>query len=343
MGLQGGLIVGPSILGRNKNFAEKFMPENRQFVVRNLGIMGFMFFLFIAGVKMDMTYIRRAGRKHIYLAIYGVIIPSAFTTVVALATRDQMDESLAKVSTLGGVISAFAITSFPVLSPILKELNLLSSEVGRLAMSTAIIGDIIGLIAIVSFEAVKQGEVHPMNGVWYLVSLICLAIFLYTAIRWLMQWIVSRTPDGKPVGQGYVVGILVLVGAMGFLTDFFGMAIANGPLWLGLVIPDGPPLGATLVERTETFVAYFLMPFSFAVVGMYTDVSMLTAVGWAGVGPLFAMVATAYITKVIGSLVPAMFYNIPFKDSLTFSLILSLRGQVELLLFLHWIDKMVCP
>ncbi|KAK3206611.1 hypothetical protein Dsin_020657, partial [Dipteronia sinensis] len=335
----GGIIVGPSILGRNKKFTDNIFPDNAQFVVKNIGVMGFMFFLFLSGVKMDMTYIRKSGRKQFYMALISIILPSATVTIVGILTRKYMDKELARVSSIGAVASTLAISSFPVLHPILKELNLLSSEIGRLAMSTAIISDVMGINAIIAFEAVKQGEVHPMNGVWYLISLAVLLIFLFTVVRRAMKWIVHKTPEGKPVSQGYVVAILALVMGMGFLTDMFGIAIANGPLWLGLVIPDGPPLGATLVERTETFVAQFLMPFSFAVVGLYTDVFAMGEMGWSGMAPLLAMVVTGYVSKVIGTMLPAMLYDIPFKDSLTLSLILSLRGQVELLLYIHWIDK----
>ncbi|XP_074355909.1 cation/H(+) antiporter 24-like [Apium graveolens] len=54
-----------------------------------------------------------------------------------------------------------------------------------------------------------------------------------------------------------------------------GLAIANGPLWLGLAVPDGPPLGATLVEKSETFLWEILMPFSYVYIGLYTDVFSL--------------------------------------------------------------------
>ncbi|KAH7550533.1 hypothetical protein JRO89_XS13G0211300 [Xanthoceras sorbifolium] len=337
----GGIIIGPSILGRNKKFTAEFFPDNAQFVLKNLGIMGFMFFLFLAGVKMDMTYVRRSGKKQFYIALCGVILPTVTVAIVAFVTRKYMEKDLARISSIGAISSSLAITSFPVLNPILRELNLLSSEVGRLAMSTAIISDLIGINAIIAFEAVKQGEAHHMNGVWYLISLVILMVFFFTVVRRIMKWIVHRTPEGKAVSQGYVVAILVGVMAMGFLTDMFGMAIANGPLWLGLVIPDGPPLGATLVERTETFVVHFLMPFSFAVVGLYTDVFAMGAVGWSGLAPLFAMVLTGYVSKVVGVLLSSLLYEIPFRDSLTLSLVLSLRGQVELLLFIHWIDKMI--
>lgn len=317
------------------------LPDNSQLVVRSVGIMAFMYFMFIAGIKMDFTLLKRCGRKHVYIAVTGVIIPTVTSAAVAFLTRKSMDPELAKVSSIGAITTSLAVTSFPVLNPILKDLNLLSSEMGRMAIVTAVIGDAIGINIVIAFEAVKQGEGDSVDAVWYLISLVILLAFICIAVRRTMLWIVHKTPVGKPVSQGYIVGILLGVLVMGFLTDMFGMAIANGPLWLGLVIPDGPPLGATLVERTETLIMEIFMPFAFAVVGMYTDVYAMFEFGWSGLSPLFGMIVTGYISKLLGTLIPSLLCQMPFRDSLTLSLMMSLRGQVELLLYIHWIDKLI--
>ncbi|KAF5726390.1 hypothetical protein HS088_TW22G00068 [Tripterygium wilfordii] len=339
--LIGGIFVGPSLLGRNKTFSTRLFPENTKFVVRNMGIMGFMYFLFISGVKMDLTLVKKSGRKHVAIATFGVLAPLLAVLGLAYIIRPQMDKELAKHSSIGAVASSVAIPAFPVLFPILKELNLLSSEVGRMALSTAIISDAIGLNAIVAFEAIKQGEADSKSAIWYVISTIVLAIFMVTAVRKFMIWIIERTPEGKPVDQSYVTVILLGVLIIGFLTDMFGIAIANGSLWLGLVIPDGPPLGSTLVDKTETFIMEILMPFSFAYIGLFTDVYSMASIGWSGVAPLFYMVLIGYAFKFIATLLPSLFYNIPLRDSLTLSLIMSLRGQVEILVYVHWMDKKI--
>ncbi|KAJ7964262.1 Cation/H(+) antiporter like [Quillaja saponaria] len=335
----GGIIVGPSVLGRNKNFSTHMFPDNVIFVLRNIGIMGFMFFLFLSGVKMDISHLKRAGKKHFYMAMIGVVIPVLASIIVALVTRKDMDKELAKFSTIGGIVSNVGITAFPVLYPILKELNLLSSDVGRMALSMAIISDAVAVNAVVVFEAAKQGEANSSSPIWYLISLVVLVTFIVTCIRKAMQWIIERTPQGQQVDQAYVIAILLGVFVMGFLTDMFGLAIANGPLWLGLIIQDGPPLGSTLVDRTETILLELLMPFSFALVGLYTDVFAMIDYGWSNLMPLFAMVLTAYIAKLFSTLLATFIFEMPIKDGLTISLIMSLRGQIELMFFIHWVDK----
>ncbi|KAK4790933.1 hypothetical protein SAY86_031346 [Trapa natans] len=337
----GGIIIGPSILGRNKKFRETLFPDNGQFIIRNLGVMGFMYFLFISGVRTDMTVMLKSiGKKNLYTAMVSVALPMITSTAVAFFLRGFMDENLGKITSIGEIASSLAITTFPVLYNILKELNLLSSEVGRMALSISVCGDAIGINAVVAFEAATQAEVRVINALWYVISLFALVIFMIVGLRPLLNWIIRRTPEGSTVDQAYVVGILVGVLSIGFVTDMFGIAIANGPLWLGLLVPDGPPMGSALVERSETIVMELLMPFAFAYMGLYTDVYAIAPV-WPTLKPLLYMAITGYVTKWLGTLAATIFFKVPIRDGMALSLIMCLRGQVEILLFIHWMDKKI--
>ncbi|XP_021603896.1 cation/H(+) antiporter 24 [Manihot esculenta] len=337
----GGIIIGPSILGQIPSFIRTVFPENSIFLVQNVGIMGFMYFLFLAGVKMDLTLIRKSGKKHVYTALVGVVVPCILVAVVGVIVRSSLDKELARVSGIGAVATDLAFTSFPVIYLVLKELNLLSSEVGRTALAVAVIGDSLGIVVIIAFEALKQGEVTIECAMWYFVSTIILGAFFVLPTRRVMVWIVKNTPKGKPTEQAFVILILLGVLVMGFFTDMFGLAIANGSLWFGLVVPDGPPLGATIVERSETIVMEILMPFSFAFTGLCTNVFAMASYGWSALAPLFFMFITGYISKICSTFASALYFHMPLKDSLALSLILNLRGQLDILIYIHWIDKRI--
>ncbi|XP_049406195.1 cation/H(+) antiporter 24-like [Solanum stenotomum] len=339
--LLGGIIVGPSVLSRSKGFRNFIFPDTADYALKNIGLIGFMYFLFISGVKTDLTQIKNVGKKQWYIAIFGVSIPMLCSLFIGLALQKSMEKELARASSMLGVTSELAITAFPVIYPIIRELNLLSSEIGRMSLSTALISDIIGIQFVVIFEAAKQAEHKSMAALWFLIYSFFIGASIFGGVRQIMIWIIKATPEGKSVEQIYVVFILLGVLLTGFLCDLGGIAVANGPLWLGLAIPDGPPLGATLIEKTETIVMDILMPFSFAYVGMFTDISSIYT-HWPHLQPLFFMALTAYLVKMVTVLFTSYFFNMPFRDCLALSLVLSLRGEVELLIFIHWMDlKMI--
>lgn len=337
---KGGIIIGPSVLSRSKKFRTHFFPERAKFVTRNVGLMGFMYFLFLSGVKTDLGVLRKVGKKQWLVAALTVVIPLVCTVFMAIAFRKSVGKELAKASSILGFSSTFAITSFPVIYPIIKEFNLLSSEMGRMALSVAVVSDVIGNQFFIVFDASKQIEIKTSAGVWFVVCTIVIMASIFVGLRMAMIWIVKITPEGKPVDQVYVTAILLGVMVIGFVCDFCGLSIANGPLWFGLAVPDGPPLGATIVEKAETFVSELLMPFSFAYIGLITDISAMSG-QWTILQPLFILALVGYITKLLSVLLSSRILNMPLRDGLALSLILSLRGQVEILLYLHWMDVKV--
>nr|GMD67089.1 cation/H(+) antiporter 24-like [Ipomoea batatas] len=339
----GGVIMGPSVLGLNATFRKYMLHDKGQFLTRNLGLIGFVYFFFLSGVRTDLGILRRVGRKHWYAVVITIGIPLLCNVLVAIAFRKSMGKELAKASSILGVTSEFALTSFPVIYHVIKEFNLLSSEIGRMSLSMAVISHVIGIQFLTVFDASKQMEFKTFAGVGFIVSFIVVTASIFLGLRQAMIWIVRMTPEGKPVDQIYVIAILLGVLVIGFISDFLGLSMANGPLWFGLAVPEGPPLGATIVEKSETIVTEVLMPFSYAYIGTVTFVPGMIG-QWTNLRPIFIMVIVGYTTKLLSVLLSSRFLNLPLRDTLAFGLILGLRGQTEILLYLHWMDtKVITP
>ncbi|KAF8394860.1 hypothetical protein HHK36_018797 [Tetracentron sinense] len=333
---KGGIIIGPSVLGRSEKFSAWLFPDQGVFVLKNVAIMGMMYFLFVSGVKMDpINSMSKSGRKALYTAIVGIILPMGTVASISVLVWKFLDKDIARGASISAIASSLSITAFPVLYPILKELNLLNSEIGRLAMSTSMISDMIGYTAIVLSEAARQGATNHWNVLWYMISVLVLLAVIIGVLRPLAVWIVRQTPEGKPVDQLYVTFTMLIVLVLGFCSDFIGATVINGPLWFGLAMPDGPPLGAALVERSETVINDLLMPLMFAFVGLYTDVFSMT--NFSTLGSLLVIILVGYIAKLFGTLLPSLYFKLPLREGLVLSLIMSLRGQVEMFLFLHWV------
>ncbi|CAK7330403.1 unnamed protein product [Dovyalis caffra] len=337
----GGIIIGPSVLSINKKFSGTFFPENAKYVIKNIGLLGFMYFLFVVGVKMDLSMVRISRRKHRIVTVVGMIVPLILATIVGNIIRPSMDQELAKSSSIGGVVSAMSVTGFVVIYPILQELNLLSSEVGQIALSVSIITDAVATILLIIVETMRQADLSVRSAAWYIISVAIFMFFSITGIGRVTIWIVEKTPEGQPVEQAYVVLFLLGALVMGFLSDMLGLGIAAGSLWLGLMIPDGPPLGSAIVDKCETFIMDFFMPLSYVYIGMFVDVFEMASVPRSSLMPLFTLAVSGIVFKLLATLLTSLLVKIPSRDALTLALILNLRGQQEFMLIMHWMDKMV--
>ncbi|KAK4274868.1 hypothetical protein QN277_018035 [Acacia crassicarpa] len=335
-----GILLGPSFLRHNAWFSSNVaVPGKAEHIMSNIGVMGFMFFLFVYGVKMDTSLIRKTGKKHMSIALISILVPSISAFSVALTMRHDMDKELAKITSIAGISMYLGLSSCPIIFIILKENNLLSSEVGRLAVSTGLIGDLVGLIIAIIFEAGKQGDTGALRALWFMISFVFFSFIFFGIIRRAMLWICDTTPEGHVVKSTYVTNIILGIFVASFLTDFVGLSIGAGALWLGLVIPAGPPLGTTMLERTETVMTEFFLPFSYLMIGYNTDVYAMISAGWSHVYPLFCMSLTAYAVKFLCTWLTTVYWQMPLRDGLPLSLILSLKGHVEIIMFMHWLDK----
>ncbi|CAI0399731.1 unnamed protein product [Linum tenue] len=335
----GGIIMGPSVLGRNAKFSAIFLPPNAQFVAKNLGLMGFMFFLFLSGVKMDVSVIKKSGKKEWLVCIIGMVIPIILLTVVFILLKPAMDPELSKISSIGAVVGLLSISAFYVIHPILQEMNLLSSEIGRIALSTSIIIDVIGIIFLVVFEVMRHAEHGARAAIWYNVSVVVLLLFMGTTVRRMVRWIIDKHQVGEPIRQVYIVVLVLGSMVVAFLSDMFGIGIANGSFWLGLVIPDGPPLGSTIVERTETFILHLFMPFSYIFIGMLVDVVAMVSAPWSLLYPIFTIALIGCVGRFFANMIASLVLELSIKERISLSLMLSLRGQMEFIIMVHWLDK----
>ncbi|XP_021721077.1 cation/H(+) antiporter 24-like [Chenopodium quinoa] len=280
----------------------------------------------------------KAGKKVWMVAFLGVTIPFVITSFVFSYIKANMGSLLQVHSATSMIIfSSMVFTSFQVIHFILTDVKLMSSEIGRLALTIAVLSDFFGLTMVVVFEAFEQGE-KEKHYLWYFMSSVFVIIsLLVVSLPQVVKWINKRTPEGKSVDQNYIVATLLTVFVIGFFTDYIGAAVGTGPIWLGLAMPNGPPMGAAIKQKTEIVLNYILMPFAYATVGLNTDVFAVIE-SWNSLVPMFLVVLFVFFAKLVTNAMLAPFMEISYKDSFILSIMLSFKGQTDYFLCLHWMD-----
>lgn len=89
---------------------------------------------------------------------------------------------------------ALSITAFPVLARILAELKLLTTDIGRMAMSAAGVNDIAAWILLALAIALSGDDSSPLVPLWVLLSGSGFVIFAVVAIKPLLGYMARRCP-----------------------------------------------------------------------------------------------------------------------------------------------------
>ncbi|KAK9280248.1 hypothetical protein L1049_013935 [Liquidambar formosana] len=263
----GGILLGPSIIGNHFSSLQSVFARQSFYICETFAFFGCMLFLFLVGVKMDISMVRKSGKKAVGIGLCTFFIPLIFNTTFAsiLTKCVSMDTHLHK--SLVSVAALEAQTSFYVISCLLADLKLLNSELGRLAISSSLISGI-------------------CSWIWFL--------------------IVTTTKQSLR-GQHFLFG----------------------PMILGIVVPDGPPLGSALVEKLDSYVSGVLLPLFFVVSGAKIKFSLITLKNF-GIVQLLAIFS--FIGKLIGTMLPSLYCKMPVLDALLLGLIMNAQGITDILI-----------
>ena len=313
----------------NGKIREVLFPPNETGVFNTFTTIGTMYSFFIIALKMDMTMLFRISKSAWAIGLAGTIVP--WVTVLSLFyTQLNYLPAGLHPKVIPFFLSAYvSLTFFPMVGYALDELNLKTSELGHLAMSSALVTEVFQWFFAFVLAAFKQTNLE--QAIETCVSSTIVVLFTIYAIRPALISVIKRTPEGTEVDEVYVVLILVGVLFMGFITDLTGSSIMYGPLILGYVIPDGPPLGSILVEKTECFVSEILLPLFFLRVGFELDLCSIQ--NWRVALIFMFILFMGYFAKFLGVLLASLAFKLRPTYAFVLGLLMNSKGIVEMILY----------
>ncbi|GLT48144.1 hypothetical protein SLA2020_217850 [Shorea laevis] len=325
----GGILLGPSALGRNTKYLNAIFPARSLTVLDTLANLGLLFFLFLVGLELDPKSLRQTGKKALSIAVAGISLPFLLGIGTSFALHATISENVKEAPFLVFMGVALSITAFPVLARILAELKLLTTDVGRIAMSAAAVNDVAAWILLALAIALSGTGHSPLVSLWVLLcgcGFVLCCIFIVPPI---FKWMAQRCPEGEPVEELYVCATLAAVLAAGFVTDAIGIHALFGAFVIGVLVPKEGPFAGALVEKVEDLVSGLFLPLYFVSSGLKTNVATIRgAQSW---GLLVLVITTACFGKIVGTVTVSLFCRVPFQEALALGLLMNTKGLVELI------------
>jgi Kef-type K+ transport system membrane component KefB len=275
----GGIILGPTIFGFlfPGLYAWLFQASPEVAMARDTVIkLGMLFFLFIAGLEIDLSGFRESGAKALLIGFVGTALPIAAGVALVYALPRAF---------WGGAVQAhfFSFALFvgmnlansanPVLALILMDLGLLNTNFGMLSMTATIVDDLVNwtLFAIILSDISPSG----VTGAASLPAGIGLVILLFVVIlgvgRWLgprtLYWFKQRLP--WPNGLIAMTTLFILIAASA--AEALGVSAFLGAFLIGAALSGHGEEHQQAHDVIMAFALSFFAPIYFVSMGMTTN------------------------------------------------------------------------
>lgn len=298
-------------------------------VLDTLANIGLLFFLLLVGLELDIRAIRRTGKKALVIATAGISLPFVLGIGTSVVLRSTVNKGVDHLAFLVFMGVALSITAFPVLARILAELKLLTTDVGRIAMSAAAVNDVVAWILLALAIALSGSNSSPLISVWVLLCGTAFILFCIFVLKPILAMMAKRSPEGEPVKELYICITLSIVLFASFLTDTIGIHALFGAFVVGIIIPKDGPFAGVLIEKIEDLVSGIFLPLYFASSGLKTNVATIKgAQSWA---LLMLVIFNACFGKIIGTVGLSLLFKVPFMEALTLGFLMNTKGLVELI------------
>jgi Kef-type K+ transport system membrane component KefB len=248
----GGIILGPSVMGRIPNYMNTIFPKDSLPYLNLISTIGLVFFLFQVGLEVDVRLIKQDMRKSLTVGIMGMALPFAMGVAVSYGLyRLQDDDTIPFGSYLLFLGVAMSITAFPVLARILAELRLLKTNVGAITMSAGVMNDCTAWVLLALVVALLNSS-GGITALWVFLCAVGYSVVLIFGVGPLYRRLCIHTGslDNGPTPLVMTVTLLmVLISA--FVTDIIGIHPIFGGFLAGVVIPHDGGLAVKITEKIE--------------------------------------------------------------------------------------------
>ena len=223
----GGVILGPTVMGRIPNFSDSIFPKPSMSNLNLVANVGLILFLFLIGVEVDPQTMKKNGRNAALISLVGMILPFGLGAAVAVPLYhryvDEETTSFGHFLLFVGV--AMAITAFPVLCRILTATKLLDNRVGVIVLAAGVGNDVVGWVLLALTLALVNSK-SGGSAAYILLAAVGWSIFLLWPVKKAFRWLVQKTGSQNGPSPLMMVATFVMIFTSAFFTGIIGMSLS---------------------------------------------------------------------------------------------------------------------
>ncbi|KAL4262191.1 Monovalent cation:proton antiporter 2 [Pleurotus pulmonarius] len=329
--IMGGIVLGPTLLGRIDGFSETIFPAPSIPLLQLCATLGLVFFLFLAALEIDVQAVKSSARASSAISVAGILVPAAFGAILAVILYPQFSDPTVNFAhfTLFTIVSV-SITAFPILCRMLEELKLYDTQLGVVVISAGVGNDIVGWV-LLALAVTLTNSSSRLTPLWIVLTCVGFTIYNLFPVRWLYWWAARKTgglEHGEPSAMMMSLAIFILI-INAFFTDVIGLHAIFGAFLTGLIIPRENGYARNMFMKLDDIVSTIFLPIYFTLSGLKTDLGLLNnGKAW---GFTVVVCILAFSGKFLGCSGAARLSGFQLRESFAIGTLMTCKGLLELI------------
>jgi len=336
-----GILLGPSVFGRFFPGAfHHVLPPSSFPAITVLSQLGLLLFMFVVGLEVDIADILKQPSAVVFISNLSIVLPLVLGLALARALYPRLaGEHVSFPPFALFVGTAMSVTAFPVLARILKERNLMGSNLGNMSLACAAIDDISAWLLLAVLTALAHSSTSWRHFLSTIALLVMFIAFMLIVVRRFGS-ILENWYQKRGAGIEFLSVLALFIFASSWTTEKLGVHALFGAFMAGLVMPKNQQLLHDVSERIESLSLALLLPLFFALTGLRTRIDLLSGNSALGYG--LAVFAVAVAGKLAGATFTAKMIGMSWRDSVGLGVLMNTRGLVELVILNAALELGLC-
>lgn len=311
-----GLALGPTVLDLLHHPAF----EHSGNLVLELGELGVIFLMFIAGLEVDLDEMLESGRIAILAGTLGVVVP----LLLGFATAYLFGYPLLNSIFIGLILTA---TSVSISAQTLLELGVLCSREGLALLGAAVIDDVLGILLLSFYLALTQDAGAGAAGITGVIAVIVRMVLFFVAAIVFGVFLIPRLTgwiDDLPVSEGVMAFVVVMTLLCAWAAEAVGEVAAITGAFIAGMLFARTAMRRAIADGMHTLTYAFFVPIFLISIGLRANARTLGMDGW-----VFASVIifVAILAKIAGCWLGARGGGFSSREALRVGIGMVSRGE----------------
>ncbi|MBB4804951.1 Kef-type K+ transport system membrane component KefB [Chryseobacterium defluvii] len=325
-----GIVLGPSLVGMYfPEFSAFLFPKESLGNLQFLSQIGLILFMYIVGMELDLSILRKKAQDAIVISHASIIIPFALGIGLSYFIYQEFAPDGVQFTSFALFIAiAMSITAFPVLARIVQERNLQKTKLGTIVITCAAADDITAWCILAAVIAiVKAGSFA--SSIYVIIMAIAYVFLMIKIVKPFLKRIGDLQAGKNTINKPMVAIFFLTLILSSYATEVIGIHALFGAFMAGAIMPENAKFRTLFIDKVEDVALVLLLPLFFVFTGLRTQIGLLNDGHlWMTAG---FIILTAVIGKFVGSALTARFLGINWKESLTIGALMNTRGLMELI------------